>query len=435
MARRSVWQPLRDLDNPKLQPCGFLDAILACRTIYWYLVMNYSNPEALGVSIWSANVCLSSILVYIITDSIGEADLARVGFHHTHCPSLLCLESEDVKRRSLAYSSAHCNHCTCIFRRVLSFSVRLALISTLSFVAFVLATVGMSFKAGTFADYPEPDIEVVSSTSLALSVLADIMIAVSIGYYLNRGRSGFSKTDHLINKLIFYALNVGILTSILDFAVLITSEVDDSLIFLAIFEVVGSVYFNSLLAMLNIRAITRGQVLNEDGTSLELHSTNFKTTVEFKAGTDGSQSGIETPKKRSRTTLFGRSMQSKTMIHTEVHELSHDQVSEFEAAPSTEHQVAHELKEIVYSSQPLVSASTSCLTPGPVPGSASGSSRPKLNPNDIAVRTTAPRKKKQKEKMTPEEIHQRDASLFEAEAAARQKEIEDRLRTARAQNH
>ncbi len=67
--------------------------------------------------------------------------------------------------------------------------------------------------------------------------------------------------------------------------------------------------FDQQFCRLNIRAITRGQVLNEDGTSLELHSTNFKTTVEFKAGTDGSQSGIETPKKRSRTTLFGRSMQ------------------------------------------------------------------------------------------------------------------------------
>ncbi|KAF9043623.1 hypothetical protein BDZ89DRAFT_1059540 [Hymenopellis radicata] len=290
-------------------------AVLACHAVYWYLVMNYSNPEALGVSIWSANLTLlASAFITLIVHLFFAWRVRMLSGGRWLIPVIIGI---------------------------------VALASS----AFVLATVGLSFKAGTFADYPEPDIEVVSSTSLALSVLADIMIAVSIGYYLNRGRSGFSKTDHLINKLIFYAMNVGILTSVLDFVVLITSEVDNSLIFLAIFEVVGSVYFNSLLAMLNIRHITRGQVLNEDGTSLELHSTNHKTTVEFKAGTDGSQSGIETPKKRSRTTLFGgRSMQSKTMIHTEVHEFSgssHDHISEFEAAPSTEHQVAREIREIV----------------------------------------------------------------------------------------
>ncbi|KAJ7224116.1 hypothetical protein GGX14DRAFT_557006 [Mycena pura] len=149
-----------------------------------------------------------------------------------------------------------------------SLIVFLALTST----CFTFGTAALSFKAVEFSNFPKI-ISATSSTALALDVAADIITAGTISVYLNSGRSGMKSTDHLINKLIFWSMNVGILTSIVDLLVLVFSEAENgNLIFLAIFEVVASAYANSMLATLNIRTIQRGQVLTEAGTSIALQS-------------------------------------------------------------------------------------------------------------------------------------------------------------------
>ncbi|KAK0235462.1 hypothetical protein EDD85DRAFT_968438 [Armillaria nabsnona] len=176
-----------------------IHAVLACHSIYWYLALNFASPAALGTSIWL------SLHFRFTCSSPGECGNIFVGF-------------------------ASC------------------------------ATSGLSFAAGTFANYPD-SINATSTSALALSVFADLMIAFSISYFLRQGRTGF--------------------TNLLDLIVLVTAQAQNNLNFLAIFEVVASVYANSLLATLNIRAITRGQVLNEDGTSLELNSSDYTHSVGF----------------------------------------------------------------------------------------------------------------------------------------------------------
>ncbi|KAL4252347.1 hypothetical protein AB1N83_014022 [Pleurotus pulmonarius] len=132
-----------------------------------------------------------------------------------------------------------------------------------------------------------------TTSSLALEGVTDLIIAFSLGYYLHNARSGIIKTDKLINKLIFWAVNVGILTSIADFTVmaLIATQHTKNMTFVAVYEIISNLckwatadawqvtgsrtrnlYAASMLATLNIRQFTREHVLDEHGTVIHLDS-------------------------------------------------------------------------------------------------------------------------------------------------------------------
>ncbi|KAG9222248.1 hypothetical protein CCMSSC00406_0006545 [Pleurotus cornucopiae] len=145
------------------------------------------------------------------------------------------------------------------------------LLLAVAHAAITWGVVGISFAAGAYSRFPKT-IQSTSTSSLAIGVATDLTIACSLGYYLHRGRSGISRTDQLINKLIFWAVNIGLLTSITDFVVLMVSELMDNLIFLAIYQIISNLYAASMLATLNLRPFSRDHVLDEHGTVLELGS-------------------------------------------------------------------------------------------------------------------------------------------------------------------
>ncbi|KAJ3569455.1 hypothetical protein NP233_g5037 [Leucocoprinus birnbaumii] len=95
-----------------------------------------------------------------------------------------------------------------------------------------------------------------ATAALGCAVGADWLITGSLVKFFKESKSQFPRTSHLLRKLIFYAVNMGLLTSLADVVVLILSNVPwPSLNFyqLAVFEVVGNLYANSLLACLNAR--------------------------------------------------------------------------------------------------------------------------------------------------------------------------------------
>ncbi|KAF5367911.1 hypothetical protein D9757_011255 [Collybiopsis confluens] len=300
-----------------------IHAVMSIHAIYWYFALNYSNPSALGVSIWSANLTLlTSALITLIAHVFFAW---RVYIVNERPQILAAIASSGMSSKAE-------------FMDVIGAEM-------VSNTAFTTTTVALSFVGGTFAKFPK-EIAPISSTALALAVFADISIASSLAFYLHRNRSGFkkcitpfdssdsvvtyyasSRTNYLINKLIFWAMNTGALTSLVSLTVLFTSEFSKDLIFLAIFEVVGTVYANSLLATLNIRAITRGQVLTEAGGSLELGSvqTTSSNSLSFRPGTvDQSKTmifskGSANSTQTQRDFQFRDPSQTHITIHTEEH--------------------------------------------------------------------------------------------------------------------
>lgn len=48
-----------------------------------------------------------------------------------------------------------------------------------------------------------------------LNMFTSVLITILVTFYLHRGRTGFKKTDSIINWLIVFSVNTGLLTSIL----------------------------------------------------------------------------------------------------------------------------------------------------------------------------------------------------------------------------
>ncbi|GJJ12762.1 hypothetical protein Clacol_007007 [Clathrus columnatus] len=95
---------------------------------------------------------------------------------------------------------------------------------------------------------------------------ADIGIAVAQCWYLHFARTGVKKTDPLINALMVYSINRGVLTSappptsiaaVADLACFLAMP--DNFIWLAFNFVVSKLHANSLLATLNTRDAMRGR--------------------------------------------------------------------------------------------------------------------------------------------------------------------------------
>lgn len=212
-----------------------LHAIFECHAIYFYLVQNFNNIPGLDITSWSATMTLAitGILIFIVHLFFAWRVYVLSG------------RKKVIPVIIIGFAVAH---------------------SGMTWVV-----VGQSFAAGRYSQFPK-SIQVTSTVALVFGVATDFLIALSLGYFLNRGRSGILRTDKIINKLIFWSVNIGILTSLTDFVVVMTSELEDNLVFLAIYQIISNLYAASMLATLNLRPFTRGHVLDEHGTTLELGS-------------------------------------------------------------------------------------------------------------------------------------------------------------------
>ncbi|KAH9934307.1 uncharacterized protein B0H18DRAFT_553516 [Fomitopsis serialis] len=95
---------------------------------------------------------------------------------------------------------------------------------------------------------------------LGAGCLADWIILVALVFLLRRRRSGMKDTDSLIDKLIYWTVNNGLFTSILNVCVIVTLlGMPDNMIYFALDLLLSKLYANSLLATLNYRSVAHGR--------------------------------------------------------------------------------------------------------------------------------------------------------------------------------
>ncbi|KAH8984311.1 hypothetical protein EDB92DRAFT_1491126 [Lactarius akahatsu] len=105
----------------------------------------------------------------------------------------------------------------------------------------------------------------VTCIGLGSGVVADILIAVSMCWFLYHKKTGFARTDSMILTLMTYSIQSGLLTSVLTCAVLISfATASSSMYWQLFFWPMGKFYANSLLAMLNSRDYVRERSSADD---------------------------------------------------------------------------------------------------------------------------------------------------------------------------
>ncbi|KAL5504748.1 hypothetical protein ACEPAH_7411 [Sanghuangporus vaninii] len=103
-----------------------------------------------------------------------------------------------------------------------------------------------------------PSIAWLSKLVNSLSAGTDVSIAAVLIYLLHRSRTGFRRSETLINRLIFFTINTSALTSIIAvFSVIFISVYPDALIYVAFYVNISKMYTNTLFATLNARKSTR----------------------------------------------------------------------------------------------------------------------------------------------------------------------------------
>ncbi|KAK0237957.1 hypothetical protein EDD85DRAFT_562871 [Armillaria nabsnona] len=117
---------------------------------------------------------------------------------------------------------------------------------------------GYSMYLKYFVSFARPSMRILLRVGLVLHVVTDLLVAVSLCYYLHNSRTGIKRTNTMINKLMVYAIHTGLITAVVDILVLAFNKAyPDNLVYLSVYQIAGNLYSNSFLATLNARRPTK----------------------------------------------------------------------------------------------------------------------------------------------------------------------------------
>ncbi|KAJ7156873.1 hypothetical protein C8R43DRAFT_1125446 [Mycena crocata] len=218
---------------------------LISHTVYTYVITNYDNTPELADIVWS-------LLVEVLFN----------GFTALLVQSFLTVRIWRLSNGNKWLTGA-------------------ALVLVLGEFGCVLAYVAMSMRLHTFAELAE--LKDLSITVNALAAAGDLLIAGTLCGLLLRSRTGFHRSDTMIKKLIIFAINTGLVTSLCAVASLVSILVaGNTFIYILFFFCMGRLYCNSLLATLNARKMIRGAAdgvhTTSENLSLSLREFQPKNT-------------------------------------------------------------------------------------------------------------------------------------------------------------
>lgn len=201
---------------------------LVTYSAWWYLVPNYGNLESTKL--------IPPGVGYECAITVSTALLAQCFFAHR-------VWSLSGQRKSIPLA-----------------------IVALSLTQFALAMYYVAFiqthnSIGTLAE-----VSWSAAGGIACAMTADFLITIFLCYYLHVLRSGMPKSDKLVNLLVLYTVNTGLLTSLNSICCIVLTTVSSTTFWFSIpFCLVSKCYVNSVLATLTarerLRSINSGTAL------------------------------------------------------------------------------------------------------------------------------------------------------------------------------
>ncbi|KAJ7363770.1 hypothetical protein DFH08DRAFT_949403 [Mycena albidolilacea] len=215
------------------------DSFTVCALVLWEFV----------ISIFCAATSVYFVWLYLVDNYFNPEFLASAPWPLTAVPMLSGLSACPVQ----------------IFMafRVLQLSKSRFLFSLLVFLTIVHG--GISLVTSIFAFGLAFDdgsrLTPVADSWLALATVNDVALTVSIIYYLNRSRTGFSKTDGVIGRLTRSALESAAFASFFSIMVLIMfTKLPTTGFHLMFSQPMGRIYTSTLLSTLNGREALRNDL-------------------------------------------------------------------------------------------------------------------------------------------------------------------------------
>ncbi|KAJ7174152.1 hypothetical protein C8R43DRAFT_1205284 [Mycena crocata] len=197
---------------------ALLTGVAAC--VYTYVISNFANPDIL-------NDVVSTLIIEIFF-----SDFIAIAVQLFYCYRVYRLSN-----RSLIASGV------------------LAIISLGSFVSLLVYSI-KALRIPTYTGLAE--LKTLSFSCNIVAAIADALISVVLVYYLYISKTGFGKTDDMINRLIAFTFNTGLPTSFCALAASIAINVwPHTFLYMFWFLLQGRFYTNTLLVTLNTRDYIR----------------------------------------------------------------------------------------------------------------------------------------------------------------------------------
>ncbi|KAL7279425.1 hypothetical protein ACG7TL_007267 [Trametes sanguinea] len=246
-----------------------LHSISSMHICYFYLVSNFFRPARLLEGVWSIRLIIleMGLLIvvahwYVLSDSTVKSGASSS-------------TSEKLLRPPIVPSYVHlffglvggdADHDLPVANHNIIPAMIIAVLLAAELALCITVTVD-SYKSVTFKSFEH--YSWVMWSILSVAVAADIVATTALTYYLRRSRTGFTKTDSIVDILMVYTINTGLSTSIMTFAALLCSILmRKNLVYSAILVVSTKMYANSLLAVLNSRRgiLDKGMSAYETGS-------------------------------------------------------------------------------------------------------------------------------------------------------------------------
>ncbi|KAJ3813978.1 hypothetical protein F5876DRAFT_62699 [Lentinula aff. lateritia] len=234
----------------------FVHQALISHTVYYYLILNYANPSALSLAVWSllAEVLFNGFTAFCVQSFLTWRiwRLSNSNFWVTGIVVSLVLAE---------------------FGCVVAFGI-IAFVYLLHYSEYLLNHLLSLVRVSTFVELAA-DLKELSVTVNALAAAGDVLIAGILTILLQKSKTGFQR--QLVIQTMF-AVNTGALTSLCAVASLISIlAAPNTFIYISFFFCMGRLYTNSLLATLNARNKIRNAGDNVQTTSGQNFSFSFKS--------------------------------------------------------------------------------------------------------------------------------------------------------------
>ncbi|KAI0656141.1 hypothetical protein C8Q70DRAFT_1057004 [Cubamyces menziesii] len=220
---------------------------LSLVAVYYHLITNYFNPFSLLEGHWSTRASPANAHQWD-SDLVGpEAS----GVLHITIVSLLTLSSSFYVYR-VYHIGPHYAYRIC---------VAIAVMLMVGMFAFTAAATVEAFRL-ELSDFQR--FSWLVSVSFGCAVFADMFLTGALITVLWKSRTGFRRTDSLIEVLVAYSINTGLVTGIFGFLGFIFAIIlPGNFIYIGISIVGIKLYANSVLAILNSRKSLSDRLLQD----------------------------------------------------------------------------------------------------------------------------------------------------------------------------
>jgi len=228
---------------------GYKDPWYTRLLVAWVLFLDTFHTAATTYMLWE-----------FVVPNFGKPEIfVHLPWPYPTTPIFICLASVPVQI-FLAYRIKGLSHSWVLF---------------IGLAALSLAQGACGFAGGVLATInPDPAhfsaLLPLANSWISIAVFVDVAITLSLFYFLRRSKTGFKKTDNIIERLIRTAIetsSVGAIFCIID-VIVFTTRIDTNLhFFFALPQ--GRIYTNTLMMTLNSRANLR-----EEMNSTNVHSFN-----------------------------------------------------------------------------------------------------------------------------------------------------------------